>query len=371
MSTITQTITALPTTPNPNTPSTFNTLAYPFTVAQAAMGPEMNTMATQMNTVAGEVNVAAAAAAVSAAASDASADLAVITANFVGAWSGLTGAKTAGISVSHLGSLWVLINNIADVTASVPGTSGDWTKFSGTYYEERSSNTIFSALDAGKFFKYTSGTFSQTFDPAASLAAGWFCYAYNGGSGVVTLDPSSTELINGASTLALLPGEIAFIYCTGSALKAVKFMAAVGDQSVVVTTGNGHGSTNNKVRRFTTTQSSAGTAITYADSAANGGSFTINETGLYAISYMDVLTGGGSVFYFGVSVNSAQLTTSIESITAADRLTMAKMPAANTHWPVSVTVRLTAGDVVRAHTDGTVDSVSAVTSVFRIRKIGV
>lgn len=66
MTVITQTITTLPTAPNPSAPSTFNTLAYPFTVAIAAMGVELNTLSGQVNTVSGEVNTNATNAATSA-----------------------------------------------------------------------------------------------------------------------------------------------------------------------------------------------------------------------------------------------------------------------------------------------------------------
>ena len=48
MAEITQTIstvTSLPTPPNPNVPSTFDALAYPYTVAQNAFGLDVNDMA--------------------------------------------------------------------------------------------------------------------------------------------------------------------------------------------------------------------------------------------------------------------------------------------------------------------------------------
>jgi hypothetical protein len=115
-------------------------------------------------------------------------------------------------------------------------------------------------------------------------------------------------------------------------------------------TANGYGSTNTKIRRFTTTVLSQGSDITYADSAANGGSFTINTKGVYAISYSDVFSATG---YYGVSVNSSQLTTTIQSITASDIATLDVVQNANTGGSCSVTLPLNAGDVIRAHTEGT------------------
>ena len=64
-----------------------------------------------------------------------------------------------------------------------------------------------------------------------------------------------------------------------------------------------------------------GTAITYADSATLGATFSVAETAIYALKGEDRRWAG--VFQFGVSKNSTQLTTDIYSITAADRLVAA------------------------------------------------
>ena len=59
MAEVTQTIstvTSLPTPPNPNVPSTFDALAYPYTVAQNAFGIDLNDMATELNTFATQTN---------------------------------------------------------------------------------------------------------------------------------------------------------------------------------------------------------------------------------------------------------------------------------------------------------------------------
>jgi hypothetical protein len=140
-----------------------------------------------------------------------------------------------------------------------------------------------------------------------------------------------------------------------------------GNHEIVVTTGNGHGSTNTKIRRFTTTQSSVGTAITYADSGTLGGSFTINEAGIYAITCSET----GVADTYGVSLNSSQLTTNIQSITAADRVVHSTTDSGGNYTlSASVVVSLASSDVVRLHTDGTPTATSAAGTVFRIRKIG-
>ncbi len=48
------------------------------------------------------------------------------TANFKGPWSSLTGPLTTPASVSHSGSYWMLLSNLANVTTETPGVSGSW-----------------------------------------------------------------------------------------------------------------------------------------------------------------------------------------------------------------------------------------------------
>ena len=112
-------------------------------------------------------------------------------------------------------------------------------------------------------------------------------------------------------------------------------------------TGNGDGSTNTKVRRFVNA-TTVGTSITRASSAAAGDSFTINKSGIYAISYTD--RPNGTTNDFGISLNSSNLTTNVESLAVAERLMLTRSTDAQQN--VSWTGRLSAGDVIRPHTDG-------------------
>ena len=145
-------------------------------------------------------------------------------------------------------------------------------------------------------------------------------------------------------------------------------MTAVGDSAVVVHTGNGYGSTNTKIRRFTTTLTNVGSAITYADSATLGASFTINETGIYSIIY-DEANSLGSSNPFGVSLNSTELTTAIDGIAVAGRICMGTITA-SAYGLASCTQRFTAGDVVRPHGGTTLTASTNPTVKFTIRKVG-
>lgn len=178
----------------------------------------------------------------------------------------------------------------------------------------------------------------------------------------------STARLLGRSTAATGAVEEIAIG-TGLSLSAgtLNWTGSVGNHEVCVTTGNGYGSTANKIRRFTTTLTNVGSAVTYADSATQGGSFTINETGLYAIYYQDNTLGSGIIF--GISVNSASLTTDVTALTAAQRLGYASADS-NGVPAVSRVVRLTAGDVIRAHTDGAPSpTTNPISTTFAIRKV--
>ena len=85
-----------------------------------------------------------------------------------------------------------------------------------TFVLSRSSNTILAETDFGRTIIATS-SFTQTFTAAATLGDGWYCHYRNNGTGVITLDPNSTEQIDGATTLALQSGESCVIWCNGSA----------------------------------------------------------------------------------------------------------------------------------------------------------
>ena len=54
-------------------------------------------------------------------------------------------------------------------------------------YEARTANTLLVSSDRSKFINITSGTFTQTFDAAASLSAGWYVRIKNSGTSDITL----------------------------------------------------------------------------------------------------------------------------------------------------------------------------------------
>lgn len=86
----------------------------------------LTTWTTQANQLGSDANANAATAQSSATAASAASVAAVAAANYKGEWSTLTGALAIPASVSHLSRVWMLTENVADVTAEVPGTSVKW-----------------------------------------------------------------------------------------------------------------------------------------------------------------------------------------------------------------------------------------------------
>lgn len=129
-------------------------------------------------------------------------------------------------------------------------------------------------------------------------------------------------------------------------------------------TTSGWGSTNTKIRIYTTAEKSTGSDITYASSSTAGSSFTINTTGCYEISFGDAAVSGA--MQIGVSVNASSLTTNLSSLTYAQGKRASANPTAQYHG--STTLYLTAGDIVRGHGSGA----SALTTddvYFHIKRI--
>ena len=200
------------------------------------------------------------------------------------------------------------------------------------------------------------GTGSKTFTVSAgkSFIPGMFLVIAD--SAAPTTNYMVCQVVSYSSTTLTLTSK----YAIGSGTKSswnISFSSApavplTGNAKTIVYDENGYGSTNTKIRRFTTTLTD--TLSSYADSATLGASFTIPASGIYSISYTDADNTTG---LFGVTLNGTTPTTSFVSIAQSEILISTNSPSAYGANCAIVTY-LTSGDVLRCHSDGTMQSTS-------------
>lgn len=131
--------------------------------------------------------------------------------------------------------------------------------------------------------------------------------------------------------------------------------------------GNGgFGVTDSAIRRFATAVHDQVTDVIFTDTAANGTYFTINKSGVYAISYSDCFTVQG---YIGISRNSTERTSPINAITPAHALIISTTGGSNIAGSCSTTVRLNAGDIIRAHCQAGLVPGSGANPTFTITRV--
>jgi len=114
--------------------------------------------------------------------------------------------------------------NIAEglgTTAQADGTPDDL-RVEAPVSGKTTAYTI-TTTDRGKVIRATgAGFFTLSFTAVATLGDGWFCYVRNDATGTVTLDPNSTEQIDGATTIKLESGQACMVHCNGSLLTTLR-----------------------------------------------------------------------------------------------------------------------------------------------------
>lgn len=127
-----------------------------------------------------------------------------------------------------------------------------------------------------------------------------------------------------------------------------------------------YGSTATKARRWITTVTNTGSAVTLTQSATNGDTLTINETGAYGISYCDNFNAASNM---GISINASG-TTSVQSLPPSQVACGNVSASVDIGACCSAIIAVSSGSVVRAHTDGTLNGSNLWMQSIRIRKIG-
>ena len=139
------------------------------------------------------------------------------------------------------------------------------------------------------------------------------------------------------------------------------FTKKIGVDNVALTSLNsstGHGSTNTAIRWFNGLSFKVfNGGYNVANSGTAGMSWTITSsdgTGIYIVTYIDSSSSG--VLSMGISRNSTQLSTPIQSINPSNRLAMLHTAGAGNISCLCWVGALNVGDVLRAHTDGTANA---------------
>lgn len=101
-----------------------------------------------------------------------------------------------------------------DIQATFPGLIG---RFRRT---QSKSSAYTAVLNDNASILVTSSTWTLSLTAAATLGNGWEIMVYNNGAGTITVDPNSTETINGATTLAIATNTYVWIACNGSSFFA-------------------------------------------------------------------------------------------------------------------------------------------------------
>lgn len=168
----------------------------------------------------------------------------VVLANSAGALTALDvtakGSLIVGDGAGAPTTLAVGTNNYLLTADSTQATGLRWAAPSSVSIARsaRTSNTIITAANIANLIDITSGTFTQTFDSAATLGSGFFCYIKNSGTGVVTLGIT----LDGVASPTLRNNEYVIVQTDGTSFYTASKIASSSGASLVylsTTTGSG------------------------------------------------------------------------------------------------------------------------------------
>lgn len=106
-----------------------------------------------------------------------------------------------GISITNGSGAITIASTGGSATLTISNKTGAYTVVAG---------------DNGTIINCTSGTFTVSLTAAATLGSGFNCWVWNTGTGVITIDPSGAEQIDGLTTIVLRPFEGTQIVCNGT-----------------------------------------------------------------------------------------------------------------------------------------------------------
>lgn len=133
---------------------------------------------------------------------------------------------------------------------------------------------------------------------------------------------------------------------------------------------SGHGATNTKVRRFTTLRRQFGAEMIWTDDANLGSKFVATWPRKFAFNYGDGRSAGEAAIGITKNTSTADLSTSVESISDPTVLIAPVGAVANSRFgSVSTTHTAKIGDIFYPHTDGNPDNPGANQDGFVITRV--
>lgn len=259
-----------------------------------------------------------------------------------------------GSMVNSSGFIYVSVAD--DNTGNAVTDNTKWRLF-GSAFSQKSADYTLTVADDVVEFDATGAERTATL-PAANAAKGKRFT-------IVKTDTSANAVIITDGTLVYnltSQYDAITVYSNGTVYYALNVKVK---SEVYAESANGHGAVNSYVRRWTTV-TTKGKAITYSDSANNGGKFTANESGLYAISYSDQFNANS---YMGIVKNGSQGATSIGAGTITGVITNAIAPSAGQAGHCSTTLWLDKNDYVWCQDEGFASGGGAWQERFRITKL--
>jgi len=122
--------------------------------------------------------------------------------------------------------------------------------------------------------------------------------------------------------------------------------------------GNGHGSTNTRIRRYSSVQTDRRFgSLVYSDSASDGLSVTIKRAGVYLFGIGGM--GELDAHVVGISINSSELTTDFQNINKGNALIYGRRGQVNFISNSQGARYLEVGDVLRPHDDNRDDATNS------------
>lgn len=141
--------------------------------------------------------------------------------------------------VSSTWGNWQEVASVEYVDGEIQSLANDIAAMATSYTARNSAYTVV-AGDRGKVINATSGTWTLSLTAAATLGSGFSVIVANTGTGIITVDPDASELIDGASAFAMGPDRMVMLMCTGSAWIALADVGHLVRPSDFWSTGAGY-----------------------------------------------------------------------------------------------------------------------------------